>query len=73
MSANDSMAVDWEQSKENFQPLKAGRKPDGLSDPLNIATGGSIDEQKQYVVINSTKHEDCMLLNRNLNMLQEIY
>ena len=25
-------SADWEQSKENFQPLKAGRKPGALKD-----------------------------------------
>ena len=38
---------DWELSKENFQPLKAGRKPGGLKDP---AAGGqklSVEEQRE--------------------------
>lgn len=38
---------DWELSKENYQPLKAGRKPGGLRDPSATEKKLSIDEQRE--------------------------
>jgi hypothetical protein len=38
---------DWELSKENFQPLKAGRKPGGLKNSAASAEKLSIEQQKE--------------------------
>lgn len=38
---------DWELCKENFQPIKAGRKPAGLKDPIAISGSASLEEQRQ--------------------------
>jgi hypothetical protein len=38
---------DWELSKENFQPLKSGRKPGGLKLSAASAEKLSIEEQKE--------------------------
>lgn len=39
---------DWEVSKENYQPLKAGRKPDTLRAFGTVAQDASIEEQRRY-------------------------
>jgi hypothetical protein len=40
---------EWELSKENFQPLRAGRKPAGLRDTGTDTKKQSVDEQRQCV------------------------
>jgi hypothetical protein len=42
-----SQQHDWELSKENFQPLKAGRKPGGLKNPVASAEKLSTEQQKE--------------------------
>lgn len=53
MTGNGQPAVEeqpeWELSKENYQPLKTGRKSGGLKEPLATAQNLSIDEQRKYV------------------------
>lgn len=38
---------DWELSKENFQPLKAGRKPGGLQIRPDAEEELSTDQQRE--------------------------
>jgi len=38
---------DWELSKENFQPLKSGRKPGGLKNSDASAEKIPIEQQKE--------------------------
>lgn len=38
---------DWELSKENFQPLKAGRRPGGLRDNTAELRKQLVDEQRR--------------------------
>lgn len=38
---------DWELAKENFQPLKAGRKPGGLRDNTAELRSAAVEEQRK--------------------------
>jgi hypothetical protein len=44
--------ISWEGSKENIQPLKAGRKPDALKKALGDSTGtirlNELEQEKLY-------------------------
>ena len=46
----EAQQPEWELSKENFQPLKGGRKPTGLQDRPVLGPKLGIDEQRAYVV-----------------------
>lgn len=37
----------WELSKENFQPLKSGRKTQGLKDPVASMENLSVEERRK--------------------------
>lgn len=41
-------AEDWENAKENFQPLKAGRKPGALKDTTADLKKQCIEEQRRW-------------------------
>lgn len=46
-------SADWEQSKENFQPLKAGRKPGALKDATVDLRKQEIEENRRW----ASKHK----------------
>jgi hypothetical protein len=51
MGNNDQVPAagykDWELSKENFQPLKGGRKTYGLQDPVASVEKLSVEERRK--------------------------
>jgi hypothetical protein len=48
VTTHDPGQPDWELSKENFQPLKAGRKPEALRD--TPADSQTQENQRRWVV-----------------------
>ena len=47
LAAEPGGAQDWETAKENFQPLKAGRKPGGLKDAAVELRAKGVEEQRR--------------------------
>jgi hypothetical protein len=47
MADTEHAAPDWELSKENYQPLKSGRKPAGLRDAAAESKKATVDEQRK--------------------------
>ena len=46
--AAEPAAADWENCKENFQPLKAGRKPGALRDCTADLRRQAMEEQRRW-------------------------
>lgn len=48
MNVTEPQSPDWDNSKENFQPLRRGRAASALKDSTEHPRQAALDEEKRY-------------------------